>query len=129
LVVTWGPNNAPDDGKTRATGCAVNSATLIGTGNNQCNTGGAPNASGTIIWIAVTFEPDDTGSVYFGSDPNLSTITGIQPGTYTYVAYRGSTQVGSGNVTLVGGQYTYSSPFSLTTVPDQKPTTIEIIRH
>ncbi len=127
LVVTYGPNDAPDNGNTLASGCATNSITIVNSG--QCPTGGAPNASGAVIWIAVTFEPNQSGNVLFGTDPNLSTINGLPAGNYTYVAYRGTTQVGSGAVNLVGAQYTYTSPFSTTTVPDNVVTTIEIIKH
>ncbi len=126
LVVTYGPNDAPTNGQTLVTGCATNSITIVNSG--QCPTGGAPNASGTVVWIAVTFEPNQTGSVFFGTDPNVSTITGLPAGNYTYVAYNGTTQIASGNVTNVGAQYTYASPFSLFTVTDNAITTIEIIK-
>jgi hypothetical protein len=126
-VITFGPNDAPDNGQTLASGCAVNSTTLIGPG--KCDTGGAPNAAGTVIWIAVTFEPNATGNVTFGSPVPLSEVTGLQPGNYTYIAYRGTAQVASGAVNLVGAQYTFVTPFINTTVPDNTPTTIEVIRH
>jgi hypothetical protein len=129
LVVTWGANDAPGNNPNFVQACAANTVAGVGSGTNQCNTGGAPNAPGALIWIAVTFEPGVTGNLVFGSDPNLNTITGLQPGNYTYIAYRGTLEVGSGAVNLVGAQYTYASPFSLTTVPDHKPTTIEIIQN
>jgi len=83
--------------------------------------------AGTKLWIVVTFEPGNTGNVDFGLAPTAATITGLQAGTYTYQTYRGSTLVGSGNVTVSGTEFTFPSPFSNDTVPDNVPTTIEII--
>ena len=128
ISITYGQNNAPvGNGNTLASFCAVNSATELGTGNGQCNDGGATNAPGALVWIAVTWEPGIAGTIVFGADTTLSTLTSFPAGSYNADTYLGHTLVATTAATVAGGTLSFTSPFANTTINDNAVYTIEIV--
>jgi len=127
IAITYGPNNAPvGNGNTLASFCAVNSATELGTGNGQCNDGGATNVAGTLVWIAVTWEPGITGTIVFGPDTTASTLSSFPAGTYTADTYLGHTLIATTPATVAGGTLSFATPFANTTINENAIYTIEI---